>query len=153
MPEPAAPAAQTGTQVDPYRAYNFKLEIQGVTEGHFTECSGLGIAVQAIRYREGGTNQVVRRLPGPVEYADVVLRYGLTSSHDLWDWFLTGVKGKVERRNISIVLVDNDGVTEVMRWNLINAWAASWRGAPLDAMAREAAIESVTLVFDSLEKG
>ncbi len=51
--------AQTGTRVDPYRAYNFKLEIQGVTEGHFTECSGLGVKVQAIAYREGGTSQVV----------------------------------------------------------------------------------------------
>ncbi len=26
---------------DPYRSYNFKLEIDGVAEGYFTECSGL----------------------------------------------------------------------------------------------------------------
>jgi phage tail-like protein len=138
---------------DPYRAYNFKLEIQGVTEGHFTECSGMGIKIHAIRYREGGTDQVIRCLPGPVEYGDITLRYGLTRSKEMWDWFMKGVKGKTERKNISIVLVDNDGVTEVMRWNLVDAWPAEWRGALLDALAQEAAIESLTLVFDTLERG
>jgi phage tail-like protein len=146
-------AAQTGTRVDPFRAYNFKLEIQGVTEGHFTECRGLGIKRHAIAYREGGTSQVVHRLPGPVEYADITLRYGVTRSSEMWDWFMSTVKGKVERRNVSIVLVDTDGVTEVMRWNLVNAWPAEWRGALLDALSHEAAIESLALVFETLERG
>jgi phage tail-like protein len=144
--------AQPGVSTDPYRAYNFKLEIQGVTEGHFTECTNLGIKVEAIRYREGGTNQLVRRLPGPVEYGDITLRYGLTSSTEIWKWFLTGVKGKVERKNVSIVMLDADGVTEAFRWNLVSAWPSAWRGAPLDAMAREAAIEQVTIVFESLDR-
>src|SRR5262245_56032935 len=147
------PAAQTGGRVDPYRAYNFKLEIQGVTEGHFTECSTLGVKVAAIAYREGGVSQVVHRLPGRVEYADVTLRYGLTPSKDLWLWFMSAVKGKVERRNVSVVLLEADGVTEAVRWNLINAWVREWRGALLDALGNEAAIESVTLVYESLERG
>jgi phage tail-like protein len=144
--------AQPGVSTDPYRAYNFKLEIQGVTEGHFTECTNLGIKVEAIRYREGGTSQLVRRLPGPVEYGDITLRYGLTASTEIWRWFLTGVKGKVERKNVSIVMLDSDGVSEAFRWNLVSAWPSAWRGAPLDAMAREAAIEEVTLVFESLDR-
>jgi phage tail-like protein len=137
---------------DPYRAYNFKLVIQGMTEGHFTECTGLGIKVDAIKYREAGTSQVVRRLPGQVEYADVTLRYGLTDSHELWDWFMSSVEGKVERKNVSILMLDPDGVTEVMRWDLIDAWPSEWRGALLDAMSHEAAIESLTLVFESMER-
>ena len=63
----AAAAAAPGFK-DPYGAYHFKLVIQGVTEGHFTECSGLGVRVEAIKYREGGTSQVVHRLPGRVDY-------------------------------------------------------------------------------------
>jgi phage tail-like protein len=149
MPE----QSQLGTWVDPYRAYNFKLEIQGITEGHFTECSGLDIRVAAIDYREGGNSQIVHRLPGRVEYGDIVLRYGLTESRDLWDWFMTAVKGSVERRNVSIIMLDPDGSTEALRWNLVNAWPSHWRGAILDAMTQEAAIESITLVFDTLERG
>ncbi|MGC9347456.1 MAG: phage tail protein [Anaerolineae bacterium] len=138
--------------VDPYRAYNFKLLIEGVTEAHFTTCTGLGVKVEAIKYREAGNNQVVRRIPGRVEYADVTLSYGLTSSRDLWDWFLTAVNGSVQRKNISILMLDSDGVTEMMRWNLVDAWPAEWRGAPLDAMSQEIAIESLTLVFESMER-
>jgi phage tail-like protein len=146
-------AAQTGVWIDPYRAYNFKLEIQGVTEGHFTECSGIGVKVDVISYREGGNSQILHRLPGPVSYADVTLRYGLTNSAQMWEWFLSAVKGKVDRRNISIILMDNDGTTEVMRWNLENAWIAEWRGAPLDASGREVAVEMMTLVYETLNRG
>ncbi len=139
--------------IDPYRAYNFKLVIQGVTEGHFTRVEGLEAKVEAIKYREAGNNQVVRRIPGRVEYADVKLWYGLTTSRDLWEWFLTAVRGQVERRNVSILMLDPDGVTEVMRWDLINAWPSEWKGAALDAMSHEIAIECLTLVFDTLERG
>jgi phage tail-like protein len=140
------------SQGDPYRAYNFKLVIQGVTEGHFTECTGLGVKVDVIRYREAGENQVVRAIPGPVHYSDVILRYGLTASRELWEWMLTAVQGRVERRNISILMMDSAGAQEVMRWNLNNAWPSEWRGAPLNAMNDEVAIESLTLVYETLER-
>lgn len=150
MAEAAAPAA--GTLVDPYRAYNFKLEIAGVTEGHFTECSGLSARVGVIDYSEAGLARVVRRIPGRVEYGDVTLRYGLTASTQLWSWFQTALKGKVERRNISVLMLDEAGVTETIRWNLQNAWLSQWRAAPLEAASREVAIESLTLVFEALER-
>jgi phage tail-like protein len=150
-PEAPASAAQPGAWVDPYRAYNFKLVIQGVTVGHFVECTGLGVRIHAIRYQEGGGN-IVHRIPGPIEYEDVTLRYGLTSSTELWSWFMAGVQGRVERRNVSILMLDPDDITEVLRWDLIHAWPAQWRGAPLDALAREVAIESMTLVYESIER-
>jgi phage tail-like protein len=87
-----------------------------------------------------------------VEYADVTLRYGLTSSRELWEWMLTAVNGSVERKNVSILMLDSDGVAEVMRWNLLDAWPSEWRGAVLDALAHEVAIESLTLVFESLQR-
>jgi phage tail-like protein len=139
-------------QNDPYRAYNFKLLIEGVTEGHFTQCTGLGGRVEAIKYREAGNSQVVRRIPGYVEYDDVVLHYGLTNSRELWDWFMTAVQGNVERKNVSILILDSDGVTEVMRWDLLNAWPKAWEGAVLDALTHEIAIESLTLVFESMQR-
>lgn len=144
--------AGAAVREDPYRVYNFKLEIEGQTAGHFTECTGLEISVQCINYREAGQAQVVRKLPGQVEYGDVVLSYGLTDSTDLWDWFMESAAGKVRRRNISIILMDPDGVTERMRWNLFSAWPSRWKGAPLDTTAQEIAIESLTLVFEELKR-
>lgn len=136
---------------DPYRAYNFRLEVSGLQAGAFTEVTGLGVKVESIQYREGGDPQSVRHIPGPVEYEPITLRYGLTDSQDLWNWLMQTVQGQIERRNASVVLLDSTG-NEAMRWNLIDAWPSHWQGAPLDAMSREIAIESLTLVYDSLER-
>lgn len=149
---PANPSPKTGVRVDPYRAYNFKLEVQGLQQGHFTECSGLGVKITPIKYREGGEHQIIHAIPGPVEYMDVTLRYGLTDSAELWTWLKNTMEGKVERKEVSIVLLDHENTTEVMRWNLNNAWVSEWRGAVLNALNREVAIESMTLVYESLER-
>lgn len=152
MADQAAQPAAASAYVDPYRGFNFKMEIQGVTEGHFTEVSGLEAQVTPISYREAGNSQVVHYVPGRTEYGAIVLRYGLTKSRELYDWFMSGVKGKVQRKNISVVLLDADGTTEVTRWNLVNAWVTQWRGALLDAQSQEVAIESLTLVCETLDR-
>jgi phage tail-like protein len=148
----ATPAAQPGNLVDPLRAYNFKLLVNNVTEGHFTEVTGLGVQVERISYREAGNNAVVRAIPGRVTYASVTLRYGLTASNDLWDWLMSAVEGRVSRRNVSVVMLDPAGAVEVLRWNLINAWPQEWYGAPLDAMSRELAIETLVLAHEGLQR-
>lgn len=148
----ARPDAQPGNWVDPLRAYHFKLLINGVTEGHFTEVGGLGVRVERISYREGGANSVVRAIPGRVTYGAVSLRFGLTSSAELWDWLMTAVEGRVERRNVSVVMLDPGGSTEVLRWNLINAWPQEWYGAPLNAMSQELAIETLVLAHEGLHR-
>ncbi|MEZ4769681.1 MAG: phage tail protein [Caldilineales bacterium] len=139
-------------QADPYRSYNFKLEVGGVAQGHFTECSGLNVTIDPISYREAGSQQIIRHLPGPVDYAAVTLKYGVTDSQDLWDWLMKTVEGEIERRNVSIVLLDSQGEGAVMRWNLVDAWPSQWQGAALNAGDTALAIESLTLVFDNLER-
>lgn len=155
MPEPAqqVPAAQPAAVfIDPYRSYNFKLEIQGVVEGHFTEMLNFGAKIQAIRYWEGGDNQIVHIIPGRVEYADIELRYGLTASREMFDWFMTGVRGQIQRKNISILMLDSAGAAEVLRWNLFDTWIREWRGAALDAAKGQLALESVVLVYSRFER-
>jgi phage tail-like protein len=151
--EKKKPGAQPGVFNDPYRAYNFKLEIDGVNEGHFTQCTNIGVEVDAISYREGGVGQIVHRLPGQVKYASIRLAYGLTASKELWDWFMGSVKGKVQRKSVFIVMINDDGATEAFRWHLVNAWPSAWRGAPLDALGREVAVEEVELVYETLDRG
>ena len=128
------------------------MEIGGVTEGHFTECSGLGVNIESIAYREAGNHQSVRHIPGPVDYAAVTLKYGVTKSRELWDWMMKAAEGNVQRRNVSILLLDSQGENEVMRWNLQDAWPSEWQGAALNASDKAFAIETLTLVFDRLER-
>lgn len=150
-PQQAAPAAQPGVIVDPFRAYNFKLIVQGVVQGHFTEIDGLGVKVARILYRAGGENSTVRAIPGQVEYTAVTLRYGLTDSTELLRWLFTAVNGRVERRNVSLAMLDDSASTEVRRWNLIGAWPCEWFGAPLNALGNDLAIETLSLAYDRLE--
>jgi phage tail-like protein len=150
---PAEPTgAQPGTRVDPYRNYHWKLLVDGVSEGHFTSCSGLAIKVHPVRYREGGENQIVRQLVGPVEHGEIVLRYGLTNSPELWTWFLSAMSGVPQRKHVSIVMLGPSGTGDGLRWNLLDACPCEWRGAPLDALGREVAIETLTLVYESITR-
>jgi len=152
-PPPAQAGAQPGTQPELLRGYNFRMDINGVSQARFTECQGLEVKVEALRFREGGAGPVVRRLAGPVSYGDVTLRYGLTTSRELWNWFMESVNGVPTRQNVSIMMTGPDGITEVFRWNLVDAWPSQWRGAPLDALGQMVAIESLTLVFESINRG
>jgi len=138
---------------DPLRNYNFTLQLDNSNEGYFTQCSGLGVRVTPIRYREGGDGRTVHVLAGPVEYGEITLRYGLTESRTLWDWLMASVSGVPQRKNISIIMQGPDGSGERLRWNLNHAWPSAWLGAQLDALGHEVAIESLTIVCEKIERG
>lgn len=144
-------SVQPGSPQDPYRAYNFKFEVNGTVQGHFVKVDGLGMKLERILYRAGGEHAQVRAIPGRVEYNPVTLRYGLTDSTDMLRWLFAAVDGRVKRQNVSIAMLDDSGNQEVRRWNLLGAWPCEWNGAPLDALGNELAIESLTLAYDRLE--
>jgi len=153
MPETtAAPAAQPGNWVDPYRAYTFNLLIQGVSAGHFIEVSGLGVRIERLTYREAGMNSTVRAIPGQVSYTPVTLRYGLTSSTDAWRWLMDAVEGKVRRTEVSVAVLDAAAALEVTRWNLTNAWPCEWFGQPFAASSTDLAIETLVIAHEGIKR-
>lgn len=153
MPEnDNAEGGNTGQWSDPFTSFHFAIDVNGVTEARFVECSSLGVDVEALQYREAGANELVHKVPGQVNYTDLTLRYGMGDSMQLWQWMQSSISGKVDRRNVSVIMYGHDGATEVMRWNLRAAWPRSWRGAPLDALASNVAIETLVLVFEEFER-
>jgi phage tail-like protein len=151
-PAPAAAAAAAGATSEPFRAYHFKLEVEGVIAAHFTQCSGLAVRVNTIAYRAGGEGQVVHQLPGPVDYAPLVCRYGVTDSADLWKWMQASMRGHVARKHLSVLYLDSDGVTELKRYNLYEAWPCEWHAAPLDSLDRQVAIETLAITYESIDR-
>ena len=140
-----------GTRTDPYRVYNFRVEIDGITRAGFRECSGLDTSNDAIDYREGIDSRAVRKLPGMTKYTNITLKWGITDDAQLWEWRQKAMDGAVERKNGSIVLMDETGA-EKLRWNFREAWPTKWTGPSLNATGSEVAIETLELAHEGLVK-
>jgi phage tail-like protein len=141
----------TGERKDPYRSYNFLVEIDGIARAGFRECSGLDSTQDPIDYREGTDPLTVRKLPGLVKYSNISLKSGMTDDAELWDWRKKAMEGKVERRNASIVLLDDTGA-EKSRWNIVNGWPTKWTGPSFNATGNEVAIETLEIVHEGVSK-
>jgi phage tail-like protein len=144
--------AQTGQRLDPYRNFNFLVELDGIAQASFTECTGLGSTTEVIETREGGDNTTVHKLPGKTSYSDITLKWGLTASTELWEWRQQIVDGDVVRKNGSIVVYDLDNHTEVARWNFMRAWPTKWDGAPLNAKGNDIAVDTLVLAHEGVAR-
>jgi len=141
----------TGARKDPYRSYNFLVEIDGITRAGFRECSGLDSAQDPIEYREGNDSLTMRKMPGLVKFSNVVLKWGISDDADLYQWCQKAVKGAVERKNGSIVLLDDTGAEKV-RWNFREAWPAKWTGPSFNATGHEVAIETLEIAHEGITR-
>jgi phage tail-like protein len=140
----------TGVRVDPFRAFNFRIEIDGLAVGSFSECSGLSTDGDSVDYREGtDVPLTVRKLMGLRKYGNITLKRGYTPNRDLWDWYRNIVNGLADRRNGTIVLMDEER-RDVMRWSIENAWINKIEGPSFKASGNELAMESVELVHEGL---
>jgi len=138
-------------RVDPYKNFRFLVEIDGIVQAGFTECTGFGSNLEVVEYREGGESATVRKLPGKVTYPDITLKWGITDSRDIYDWHLTAVAGKIQRKNGSVILQDDAG-NEKIRWNFFNAWPSKYHAPDLNAKGNDVAIDNVTLSVERLER-
>jgi phage tail-like protein len=134
---------------DPYRNFNFRVVIEGVSAAGFSECHGLTAEIPVIEYREGGDKVDIRKLPGLPRYGNVTLKRGLTANRELWDWFRAVAGGAADRRPVSIVLLDEAGEA-LVSFNLAGAWPTKFELAPLDALGNDVAIETLELAHEGL---
>jgi phage tail-like protein len=139
-----------GQRRDPFAAFRFRVEIEGLVVGGFTAVSGLDAEVVVEEYREGGVNDFVHRLPSGTRYSgNLVLERGLGDADALWSWFEDTAAGIVERRNGSVVIVSGDD-EDVVRWNFLGAYPVRWSGPQLRADGNTVAMERVELAHRGL---
>ena len=140
----------TGERNDPFRAFNFRVEI-GTVEIACSECSGLSTDGDSVDYREGSDFvNTVRKLTGLRKYSNITLKRGYTSkARELWDWYNNIVNGVQDRRDGSIILLDETH-KDVMEWKFINGWINKIEGSGMNATANEVAIETVEIIHEGL---
>jgi phage tail-like protein len=141
---------------DPYPGYCFRVEVTDVSsdgaavKGSFSECSGLEVAVDPIDYRNGSEDIRARKLPGLKKFTNITLKRGLIGDLGFWNWILDAQKGTVRRADGSVVLMDESGQNEVMRWNFVRGWPCKWSGPGLNAKNNEVAMETLEICHEGL---
>lgn len=140
-----------GDRTDPYRSYNFLVEIDGITRAGFQECSGLDTSQDPIDYREGIDPLTTRKLPGLVTYSNISLKWGITDDSELWDWRNDVMQGSVKAKNGSIVLMDDTG-EEKLRWNFTNGWPTKWTGPTFNSTGSDVAVETLEIAHEGIAK-
>jgi phage tail-like protein len=141
--------AETGSRNDPFRGFNFLVEIDDVTVAGFSECGGLTTETDVVEYRTGAEDITVRKLPGLKKFTNITLKRGFTNGKELWDWRKKVLDGKTERKSGSIVLL-NEERKPAIRWNFREGWPSKWEGPALNAKTNDVAIESLEIAHEGL---
>jgi|SRR5271170_6584098 len=139
-----------GDRNDPLIGFNFTVEIRGLAVGGFSEVSGLQAETEIQEYREGGVNEYIHKRAGPVRFSsNLTLKRGVADATALWSWYCDVMQGKIERKSVSVVLLNSAG-DEKRRWNFRRAYPVKWVGPELRAATAEVAAESLELAHDGL---
>lgn len=137
---------------DPYLNFRFRVEIDGITQAGFSEVIMPDASADVIEYREGNyTAQAVKKLPGRIKYGNIILKWGITNSQELYNWWKQTQNGAVSRRNGSVVLQDREG-NDVARWNFREAWPIRYKTSDLDAKGDEVFLEMIELTHEGMER-
>ena len=146
----------------PFTAFNFSVEINvpfigpKLVNAAFSECDGLDMTMDVKTIREGGNNTQQIRMVGAVNYGQVTLKRGMTSSFDLWDWFdaqqhanpqqlRTNIRGDVD-----VVIIAPDRTTELVRFALKKCLLTKLKAPALNAKDGVVAIEEMQLSYESM---
>jgi phage tail-like protein len=141
-----------GDRRDPYTGLRFRVEVEGLQVGGFSEVGGLQARVETTPYREGGNNQFEYQLPGPVSYpGPLTLRHGLTDGTVFWDWFQQIGLGLVHRRNLTVSLLGPSGEPAVL-WDCRQAFPVTWTGPELTAASAVTAVEAIELAHQGITR-
>ena len=138
---------------DPYRQFRFRVEIDGVTQAGFSECSFADTTTDPVEYREGDESTTMRKLSGLTKYGNITLKWGITDSMELYNWrqqiIDTGAEGA--RKNISLILIDEAGADKA-RWDITRAWPSKYDPPDFSGKGNDVAIETLDIVHEGFKR-
>ena len=119
--------------------------------GYFSEVTGFELTMEPKVIKEGGRNYGAAQRAGPVTFATVILKRGLTTTRDMWTWFdlVTSQHAFAHRLAATINVYDQAG-NAVIAWKLANALPIKFKGADLNARGTEVGVEELHLAHEGL---
>ena len=136
--------------LDHVGAYNFKVEINGVTAGSFKAVDGLSCTIEVIEYQDG-EDLKLRKRPGRHKYGDITLKKGYIHNTQLEEWWNNTIQGKYDRRDISIILFDNM-TNEICRWDCFECFPKEWKVSGMDGKSNDTLTEEISFVVEDVKR-
>jgi len=124
-------------------AFRFVIDVEGTTQGAFTECSVPTIEWEVEEVKEGGLNTFIHQLPGRRKGARLTLKNGV-GTHELVDWYIDTMQESFKRKPVSVSLLDIM-LEPVMTWHLADAYPVKWSGPQLKSSDNSVAIQTLEL--------
>ncbi len=135
----------------PIGRFRYKVEIDGLDAGGFSEVTGFDASIDVMEYREGDMVTTPMKVPGLKKYGNITLRQGLIHNTVLYDWLMEGVEGAVDRKTITITLLDEEE-NDSASWQVINAWPIRYAAPDFNATSSEIAIETLEIAHEGMTR-
>ncbi len=138
--------------MDPFRGFKFRVQIDGISKAGFREVSGLDAGTDAVDYREGDGDTILK-LAGLKKFSNITLKRGITTDLDLWKWRTQVMDGKIKdaRKDGQIILLDDEG-KEAAEWTFAAGWPTKWTGPTFNATANEVSIDTIEIAHEGLKR-
>lgn len=129
----------------PMPKFHFSVEWGG-TSIAFTEVSGLNRDIDVIEYRVGSSPLFSKmKMPGMEKFSNITLKRGVfINDNDFYNWYNTVAMNLVEKRNITISLLDENH-SPVVVWKVKDCFIVSLKSTDLKSDANEVAIETIEI--------
>jgi len=133
------------TETNP--AFRFVVDIDGISQAVFTECTLPVIEWEMEPVKEGGLNTHVHQLPGRQKAAQITLKNGIATSA-LLNWYIDSMNEKFTRRKVSVKLLNAHAKLKqpIMTWDIEGALPVKWTGPELNTKSDSIAIQTLQLV-------
>ena len=147
----------------PFQVFRFRVEFKespigqaagnpvALCSGAFSECSGLEATMEPRVIQEGGVNYGAAQRAGPVTFATVILKRGITSTQHLWQWFalVNRESAYAHRLDVEITLL-NPANQPQLKWKLEKALPVKFKAPDLNAMGDQIGVEELHLAHQGL---
>lgn len=156
MPQMSLPGTSGSSTFQKYGlAMRFKVEVGGMTLGHWASCEGLKVEFKTENVADGGSYGYQAVLPVAISYGPVTLKRAmlqadsdkvmtwLRAARDQWVNY-DGTGQAYPSYTATITLLDVYGA-QVQSWTLRDVYPVSWSGPALSAEQSKIAVETLVI--------
>lgn len=147
---------------DPYKNFKFRIKWDGRYVAGVSKISPLRRSTDVIEYRDGGSSNSPRRMPGQTHYDPITLERGVTHDAEFENWANLvfnksgGLGSEMSLKNFRkdvMLEMYNEAGRLVITYKIYRCWISEYQALPdLNANSCEVAIQKITLENEGWER-